>query len=124
MPTAKKRTPASQVRVWWDDHSPRVNHRSAHWAMTARGWLFTDGNNGSVGNYLDYGYDHYRSPHDYCEAGKCKCRLSQPGSVHAVSYVARESRYFETVREAKAWIEMKAIACGAMSERESPAPSL
>jgi len=88
---------------------------------TPRGWLL----NGPycVGDYLDYGPGHYRSPHAeilntvngpiervWCQPGQL-CRSCQPGNVHAVRYpdgpngAPRAGRYFETVAEARAWIE-------------------
>jgi hypothetical protein len=80
-----------------------------------RGWLWNDALNACVGNYLDYGADHYRSPHDYCRAGSL-CRDCQPGNVHAVRYPdgprsgRREWRYFETIAEAREWIQTGATA--------------
>lgn len=79
-----------------------------------RGWLFapnTEYPGSSLGNYLDYGPNHYRSGHEYCGLeGGCICRLRQPGNVHAIVYVGRgaKSRYFETIGEAKTWIEAEA----------------
>jgi hypothetical protein len=75
---------------------------------TPRGWLL----NGAycVGNYLDYGPDHYRSPHKYCQPDRL-CPDCQPGNVHAVRYPGgpndgpRDSRYFVTVAEARTWVE-------------------
>jgi len=88
---------------------------------TPRGWLY----NGEtcLGNYLDYGPGHYRSPHSeilgtingplervWCQPDR-RCRSCQPGNVHAVRYPdgpdggRRGWRYFETIAEARAWIE-------------------
>jgi hypothetical protein len=93
----------------WDDHTPTARRSSARWAASARGWLFVGTGEGrrALGNYLDYGPDHYRSPHEYC-GEVCRCAVSQPGSVHAVSSVTSRSRYCETVEQAKAWIESEA----------------
>jgi hypothetical protein len=93
-------------------------------ATTARGWLFVlcgspddhvlynsetlpvwddDLNDwreqASLGNYLDYGPDHYRS---------AEARAEQPGNVHALAYNPTRTHYFETVQDAKAWIEQQA----------------
>ena len=75
---------------------------------TPRGWLRVDGT--CVGNYLDYGPEHYRSPHAYCQPDRL-CPDCQPGSVHAVRYpggpgsTPHDSRYFETIAEARGWVE-------------------
>lgn len=73
----------------------------------------------SLGNYLDYGPDHYRSGHEYCgrfnpgiqEAAPdgCQCRQSQPGNIHCICYASNRSRYVETVEQARAWIEAEAL---------------
>jgi hypothetical protein len=92
-------------------------------ATTARGWLFVlcepwnptanytsdtlpfqyeDGKwreQSSLGNYLDYGPDHYRP---------AESRAEQPGNVHALAYNPTRVHYFETVADAKAWIEQQA----------------
>jgi hypothetical protein len=91
---------------------------------TPRGWLRVDGT--CVGNYLDYGPGHYRSPHAeilstingplervWCQPDH-PCRDCQPGNVHAVRYPdgpdggRRGWRYFETIAEAREWIETEA----------------
>lgn len=95
-------------RLYWDCYTSNTARRNASWATSDRGWLFADGAESSLGNYLDYGPNHYRSGHEYCRDGKCQCRQSQPGNVHAISYASRESRYFETVEQAKAWLLSKA----------------
>ena len=103
----------------WDDCSP--DKRARHWAASIRGWLFAltpvhdwpnvkrDGigwtEPSSLGNYLDYGPDHYRSPHEYCHENRCTCRLSQPGNIHCVVSGVNGGHYVETVADAKAWIE-------------------
>jgi len=75
---------------------------------TPRGWLY-DGET-CLGNYLDYGPGHYRSPHEYCQPGRL-CPDCQPGTIHAVRYPdgpdggRRGWRYFETIAEAREWIE-------------------
>ena len=79
---------------------------------TPRGWLRVNGT--CVGNYLDYGPEHYRSPHQYCRPDHL-CPDCQPGTVHAVRYPAGpgtpcESRYFETITEAREWIETGSAA--------------
>lgn len=96
-----------------------------HWdepegCTTPRGWLRVDGT--CVGNYLDYGPGHYRSPHSsildtingqiervWCQPGHL-CPTCQPGSIHAMRYPAgpgtvNESRYFETIAAARTWVE-------------------
>ncbi len=87
---------------------------------TPRGWLRVNGT--CTGNYLYYGPGHYRSPHSsildtingplervWCQPGR-KCPTCQPGNIHAVRYpdgpgTPAASRYFETIPEARQWIE-------------------
>ena len=64
-------------------------------ATTRRGWLFPDGGNSSVGNYLDYGPDYYR-----VDIG----RKAGRASIHAVVY-GHGSRWFNSPATAKRWIE-------------------
>ncbi len=80
-------------------------------AASPRGWLHrADGN--TVGFYLDYGPDHYRSPHEYCqpETGRL-CRECQPGNVLAVWYPngpgtePRGGTWTETVAQAREFVE-------------------
>jgi hypothetical protein len=96
---------------------------------TPRGWLHSTAiadtynrpEGACVGNYLDYGPDHYRTGHEteiypgkvvsFCQPDKL-CRDCQPGNVHSMRYPdgprsdgPREWRYFETVTQARAWIE-------------------
>ena len=90
-------------------------------ATTPRGWLHTD--EMCVGFYLTYGPGHYRAPHSsvlntingpivrvWCQPGH-ECRDCQPGDILAVRYpngpgsTPHDSRYFETVTEARGWIE-------------------
>lgn len=54
----------------------------------------------TLGNYLDYGTGHHRS---------VETRTAQPGNIHCICYVTKTTRYCETVREAKAWIESEAL---------------
>ena len=79
-------------------------------AASARGWLMRDGV--CVGFYLDYGPEHYRSPHGYDRSAQGHlCRDCQPGSILACRYPngpgeePRESRYVETVGEARGYVE-------------------
>ena len=87
-----------------------------------RGWLHrADGN--CVGFYLDYGPGHYRTEHStvlntingpvvrvWCRPGH-ECRACQPGDILAVRYpngpgtTPHDSRYFETIAEAREWTE-------------------
>lgn len=107
-------------KPFWDDHAPvgatlpdgnKIGNRgNKQWAHTARGWYFTPDSwerETSVGSYLDYGEDHYRSGHEYCQDGDCK--ECQPGNVHACYYgpEGSGSRYFETVKEAREFIETR-----------------
>ena len=75
------------------DHSPRNPYASDAWATTDRGWIYavrddiTYDATTCLGHYLDYG----------------PCGRPSP-SVHAVSCVTREARYFHTPREANAWL--------------------
>lgn len=77
-------------------------------AATPRGWFHVRGT--CTGFYLDYGPEHYRSPHAYCSPRNL-CRTCQPGNVLAVRYPtgpagqARASRYCETIEDARVWIE-------------------
>lgn len=78
-------------------------------AASPRGWLHrADGN--VIGFYLDYGPDHYRSPHEYCQPGR-PCPDCQPGNVLAVRYPRgpgtspRGSRYVETIEQARGYVE-------------------
>ena len=94
-------------------------------ASSPRGWLLRDAT--CVGFYLDYGPDHYRSPHAgppqwnpyhgrdfrpvYCRPND-PCRECQPGNVLAVRYPGgpdselRESRYVETIEQARTFVEI------------------
>lgn len=73
-------------------------------AHTPRGWLHRAET--VIGFYLDYGPDHYRSGHEYCQPNR-KCPDCEPGSVLAVRYPDEEksSHWFVTVAEARAWVE-------------------
>jgi hypothetical protein len=82
-------------------------------AVSPRGWLHE--NETVTGFYLDYGPEHYRSPHEYCQPGRL-CRECQPGNVLAVRYPGgpgsggpRDSRFCETVAEARGWVETGAV---------------
>jgi len=97
----------------WDDYTAAASRRSNRWATTDRGWLFAG--DVCLGHYLDYGPDHYRSPHEYCRDGSCNCRESQPGNIHCVAMSGnpdnngpRLSRYVETIEDAHRWIEEQA----------------
>ena len=89
----------------WKCYEASQPQESEHWATSDRGWLF-DTEGSPLGNYLDYGPDHYRSPHEYCHPGECKCWQSQPGNVHAIAH-DRGSRYCKSVEHAKRWIEQQ-----------------
>ena len=102
--------------IRWDDYEVPD-------ATSARGWLFAlcgpwdptvdythdtlpvqyaEGQwreQSTLGNYLDYGPDHYRP---------AEARAEQPGNVHCVVYNPTRTHYFETVHDAKAWIEQMA----------------
>jgi hypothetical protein len=102
----------------WDEYTAAVSTRSNRWATSDRGWLWPDNRkqafstmasaeDAALGHYLDYGPNHYRSPHEYC-GSECRCAESQPGSVHAYSCVTKTARYFRTVAVAKAWLEQEA----------------
>lgn len=93
---------------WWDDHTDKVSRRSAQWAASDRGWFFPVGGGSAFGHYLDYGpCERHRLGEPDAECDRCNRR-----TVHAVSCVTRESRYFATVAEAKTWIEERACAEG------------
>lgn len=77
-------------------------------AVSPRGWLHrADGV--TVGFYLDYGPDYYRSPHPYCTPDRL-CRDCQPGNVLAVRYPGgpgtkpRDSAFVETVGQAREFV--------------------
>lgn len=81
-------------------------------AASPRGWLHEDGT--VTGFYLDYGPEYYRSPHEYCAPGR-PCRDCQPGNVLACRYpggptAVSESRFCETVAEARKWVEVGQLA--------------
>jgi hypothetical protein len=88
-----------------------------------RGWLQRDGM--PIAFYLDYGPDHYRSPHSstvgtmygrrevqWCQPGR-ECPSCQPGNILCVRYPAgprdsntgRASRYVETIAQARTYCE-------------------
>lgn len=88
-------------------------HRPTHWdeptgCATPRGWHYVDGV--VVGFYLDYGPEHYRSPHRYCQPNDL-CPECQPGNILAVAYPGgprtepKSCRYVETVDQARRYIE-------------------
>lgn len=98
--------------VEWDEPSG---------AASPRGWLSIDGI--CVGFYLDYGTDHYRSPHSGEYSGRkvvwCSearpCREHQPGNILACRYpngpgTHVESRYVETVKQAREFVETGKVA--------------
>jgi hypothetical protein len=66
-------------------------------ATSPRGWLMTGGT--CAGFYLDYGPDHYRSPHDYCRPEQL-CPQCQPGNVLAVRYPAGPGELAQTAAAA------------------------
>ena len=87
-------------------------------AATARGWLRRVGRDRALGFYLDYGHDRNRQPHSSEQGGRVivwcregdRCQECEPGTVLAVSTVGdpnlrAPSRYFETVGEAREWVE-------------------
>ena len=112
--------------VYWEDSGPvgctlpdgvivkKSSPCTHRWAASARGWL-RNGSERAMGSYMDYGNDHFRPGHDCCKAGECKCKLSQPGKVHAVAYTGGPpwpARYFPTTIEARAWVEAQVRAAG------------
>lgn len=87
------------VGLVWDRPQPEASDRA--WLRDDLGTV--------VGFFLDYGPDHYRSPHDYCTADR-PCRDCQPGNVLVCAYPAgpstpTASRYVVTRADAVAWIE-------------------
>jgi hypothetical protein len=99
-----------KTAVFWDIHEASASKRSKRWAVTDRGWLFHACRT-ALGHYLDYG------PCPYSGADR-----SPDGNVHAVIIPhsthtnasgqkccqcgpTRDSRYFRTTSEARAWIE-------------------
>lgn len=92
------------LRLAWDACRKDASYSSNQWAATDRGWHRAHGvtprmhkalsSQGSVclGHYLDY-----ETPrHDQPDPTK---------TVHAVSCVSRQSSYFHTPAEARAWLE-------------------
>lgn len=101
-------TTTVQVERVWDEPER---------CSSARGWLRSPAGT-CVGFYLDYGPDHYRSPHvdpmtgrEWCDGVFLPCRDCEPGNVLAVAYPGgpgtqpSRSRYFVTVEDAKAFVE-------------------
>ena len=92
------------------DVKPTFSWDEPKGATTPRGWLFSNKLNSCVANYLDYGSDHYRSPHEYCQPNR-PCKDCQPGNIHVTVYrlgahvTSFGSRYCETISEARAWAE-------------------
>lgn len=96
----------------WTEYTPTAHRNSGKWAISARGWLWDGEHESSLGNYLDYEADHYRSGHEYCPPNGCNCRESQPGNIHCLVYKSattggQRSRYVETIEQARAWIEVE-----------------
>ena len=99
------------MSLLWDEYTDKVRRSSTRWAVSDRGWLFAaDRSNGSLGFYLDYGPDHYRSPHAYCRDTQ-KCPTCEPGSVLAVACASDtwQHHWFPTIAEARAWLERSAV---------------
>jgi hypothetical protein len=77
-------------------------------STSPRGWLKVGET--CVGFYLDYGPDHYRSPHTFCQP-RDLCRDCQPGNILAVRYPdgpgtkSKGSRYVETIKQARRYVE-------------------
>jgi hypothetical protein len=98
---------AREIAVQAPAEAPAGKWDEPEGAVTARGWLSKDGQ--VVGNYLDYGPDHYRSSHEFCRPDDL-CRECQPGNVHAVRYPdgpgseTREWGYFETIGQARQFV--------------------
>lgn len=109
----------------WRIRCANAPRSSGQWAATDRGWLFAstgpcDEERTCLGHYLDYGPDHYRTPHEqvvqtvhgpqtrvFCVPGD-RCPTCEPGSVHAVvtrSGGGPRSHWFRTPGEAREWIE-------------------
>ena len=79
-------------------------------ANTPRGWLKRKVSGGTIylGFYLDYGPDHYRSPHKYWCTERQPCSECQPGTILASRYwpgEAEASRYVTTIEAARAFVE-------------------
>lgn len=97
----------------WDDYTSKAAHSSDRWATSDRGWLYAPELKGTVANYLDYGPDHYRSPHQ--DGEREPCRACEAGNVHVCVYRCPQDfrdygqnfgwRWCETVAQAKAWAE-------------------
>jgi hypothetical protein len=115
----------------WTDYRATAPEYSPGWAVSDRGWLWSDAAAAAdaftacLGHYLDYGPEHYRSGDtlptgdggEYAwrpDGAACACRRQwpcrrhQPGNVHAVSVVTGAHRYCETVQDARRWLEAQA----------------
>ena len=118
-----------QQGFFWNDCTPSARHNAGAWAASDRGWLMAVCDRktygavydeqakqwrepSSLGSYLDYGPEHFRTSHEYCKPDDCHCRISQPGNIHCVVYTpgngVRPHCYVETVAQAHAWIEAEA----------------
>lgn len=109
-----KRQPTSNEHFEEDPQASRVwefcgPSFPGTFAASDRGWYF-DKDGKPLGNFVQYGEHHYRSPHEYCN-DVCKCAQSNPGTIHCVLSEGNDSgpglhyRYCETIAEAKAFIE-------------------
>lgn len=122
------------MKTYWDEYRCAATRGSDEWAASDRGWLFVEietalhsgmkvmydrerkvwREESSLGNYLDYGADHYRSKHGSEGNGVCHCATCEPGNIHCVVYLNPDSsmrtvsRYVATIEQAREWIEAEA----------------
>lgn len=124
--------------AYWEASGPDVPHASDRWAVSARGWLFRDGVQSSLGHYLEYGPDHTRTSPEWCltcpgpkayradyapdpNRASSYCPACHPGDVHAV-VVGRRSMHHPTPEAARAWIEAQLSLGPCIVNPATPAP--
>lgn len=95
----------------WEEFTSKISPRSNLWASTDRGWLYHGEQ--CLGHYLDYGPVR---PDGRVHAVVCGLVTSEASSTN--TYVTRASAHFDSVRDARAWIEQEAGATAPASALE------
>jgi hypothetical protein len=95
-----------RIVLEWDCHTDKVPYPDDRWASSDRGWLFAklEPAPSPVSNYAET----YVTLGTYLDYANCESYAGKAETVHAVSYVTRESITVRTVEEAKAWIAAQA----------------